>query len=561
MFNAVLQALFHSDQLCSEVLSVRPSPSRPHLAALQRVFAFLAFSQRPAHSPVEFQRAALPPWFKRGRQNDCSEFLMYLLDAMHEEERASACLAIPAAPTTIPLLVQPAVTPCVWADTSEPGPAAADGSRSRRRHRLCHSSPGPGEAERPSLITPSDPVSDDRTMAEVDVGKPAGCDADDGAQPAEDNGSGHDGSTRTGNDSDARTDPDKEHGTGGTRIGAAGERTSGGSTGAGDSCDVTAVGVTDDGDDNSPGEPAGLVSRLLAGCTETTYTCCACGSVSRHEEQLTDMHLALPELVTRPLTAAARTDRADSLLMLGPEPRPAGSEGSPMCPGPELETQADAQQQHRTVPVAFDVQPKTHLTVPDLLEHYLAPERLSGQNQYHCARCACLRDADRQVRLLTPPLHLVISLLRFGFDRRTGARRKLLEPVSPTERLAVPLVGRQPAQYRLCAVIVHAGHSLDVGHYFSFCRVSGDDSGGCDGADVDWWRLDDASATPVTAATVLGRPRCPTETTCMLLYRLAGEAETVGRPQALATLPVPLREAVDRDNAEYRRERQACGMR
>ena len=134
--NAVLQALFHSDQLCSEVLAVRPSPSRPHLAALQRVFAFLAFSQRPAHSPVEFQRAALPPWFKRGRQNDCSEFLMYLLDAMHEEERASACLAIPAAPTTIPLLVQPAVTPRVWADTSEPGPAAADGSRSRRRHRL-----------------------------------------------------------------------------------------------------------------------------------------------------------------------------------------------------------------------------------------------------------------------------------------------------------------------------------------------------------------------------------------------------------------------------------------
>ena len=57
------------------MLAARPSPSRPHLAALQRVFAFLAFSERPAYSPAEFQRVALPPWFERGRQHDCSEFL------------------------------------------------------------------------------------------------------------------------------------------------------------------------------------------------------------------------------------------------------------------------------------------------------------------------------------------------------------------------------------------------------------------------------------------------------------------------------------------------------
>ena len=29
-----------------------------------------------------------PPWFESGRQQDCSEFLTYLLDTLQEEERA-----------------------------------------------------------------------------------------------------------------------------------------------------------------------------------------------------------------------------------------------------------------------------------------------------------------------------------------------------------------------------------------------------------------------------------------------------------------------------------------
>ena len=193
----------------------------------------------------------------------------------------------------------------------------------------------------------------------------------------------------------------------------------------------------------------------------------------------------------------------------------------------------------------------------DLLQQYLAPERLCGENQYHCTGCAGLRDADRQLRLLTPPPHLVVSLVRFVFDRRTGARRKVLAPVGLTERLAVPLAGRSPAQYRLYAVIVHAGHSLDAGHYFSFCRASGGGGGGgSDDADDGWWRLDDTSATPVTAAAALGRSRRSTEAAYTLLYRLTEAEAADGRPPALTALPGPLRAAVNRDNAVYRRERQ-----
>ena len=196
-----------------------------------------------------------------------------------------------------------------------------------------------------------------------------------------------------------------------------------------------------------------------------------------------------------------------------------------------------------------DAKSETDLTVSDLLRHYLAPERLCGENQYLCARCGGLRDADRQLRLLSPPPHLIVSLMRFVFDRRTGERRKVLAPVGLSERLEVPLAGQPAAQYRLYAVMVHAGLSPDAGHYFAFCRSSG---GG--GADGGWWRLDDTCVVPVPAAAALGRPRRASEAAYTLLYGLATAAD--GRPSALAALPESLRAAVEHDNAEYRRERR-----
>ena len=107
-------------------------------------------------------------------------------------------------------------------------------------------------------------------------------------------------------------------------------------------------------------------------------------------------------------------------------------ESSPQC-GAELPPQFNTEPAPQFAPAseprqeeASDVQPETDLTVSDLLQHYLAPERLYGDNQYHCDRCAGLRDADRQLCLLTPPPHLFVSLVRFVFDRRIGARRKVL---------------------------------------------------------------------------------------------------------------------------------------
>ena len=53
--------------------------SQPVLQHLQQTFAFLRHSMRSIYSPAEFIKAARPPWFEVGRQQDCSEFLRFVL--------------------------------------------------------------------------------------------------------------------------------------------------------------------------------------------------------------------------------------------------------------------------------------------------------------------------------------------------------------------------------------------------------------------------------------------------------------------------------------------------
>ena len=274
--NAALQALFHSDQLCGEVLAARPSLSRPHPIAPQRVFAFLAFSERPTYRPAEFQRVALPPWLERGRQHDSSEFLRYLLDALHEEELILPCSTAHAAPSAVPLPVRPSATPFVRDNTSVPGTVVVDRLRLRRRHRSCDASPAPGGVERPPGGTAPD----------ADRVQPVGAD-------------GHDDLIARTEDSDVtRTDPDRESGdvTAGVSV-----ESSGDDVGAGDGDDGTTYGgaVDPPGQPSEPADPAvSLVRRLLTGRAETIYTCCACGALSRHVERVTDLLLTLPEALT-----------------------------------------------------------------------------------------------------------------------------------------------------------------------------------------------------------------------------------------------------------------------
>ncbi|XP_018421218.1 PREDICTED: ubiquitin carboxyl-terminal hydrolase 35 [Nanorana parkeri] len=85
--NSILQALFMASDFRHSVLCLRDSSSQPLMMKLQHLFAFLEHSQRPAVSPESFLACSWPPWFTPGVQQDCSEYLKYLLDRLHEEEK------------------------------------------------------------------------------------------------------------------------------------------------------------------------------------------------------------------------------------------------------------------------------------------------------------------------------------------------------------------------------------------------------------------------------------------------------------------------------------------
>ncbi|CAL1528323.1 unnamed protein product [Lymnaea stagnalis] len=87
--NSVLQALYMCDQFRGGILSKCPTGRETLLVKLQHVFALLSQSMRPAIAPTKFLQASRPPWFMPGHQQDCSEFLKYLLDQLHEDEKTA----------------------------------------------------------------------------------------------------------------------------------------------------------------------------------------------------------------------------------------------------------------------------------------------------------------------------------------------------------------------------------------------------------------------------------------------------------------------------------------
>ena len=62
---------------------------QPLMKKLKQTFAFLKGSLRASYSPSDLLEL-FPRKFKTGRQQDCHEFLKYLLDTLQEQEKSSA---------------------------------------------------------------------------------------------------------------------------------------------------------------------------------------------------------------------------------------------------------------------------------------------------------------------------------------------------------------------------------------------------------------------------------------------------------------------------------------
>ncbi|XP_010156598.1 PREDICTED: ubiquitin carboxyl-terminal hydrolase 38, partial [Eurypyga helias] len=406
--NSVLQALFMATDFRRRVLSLNLNGCNSLMRKLQHLFAFLAHTQREAYAPRIFFEASRPPWFTPRSQQDCSEYLRFLLDRLHEEERTLKALSS--------------------AKTSE----SAMNEESQTQE----------------------------TVRKAQVFAEAPCAGSD-------------------------------------------ERT--------------------------------LIEEMFGGKLKTTICCLNCKSVSQKEEAFTDLSLAFcPPASLENVGLKCMEDselKDDSVVQT--KTSATGSAGEPPLsnlevnggcrtlvnegtikdfstePNSENTTNSELSEVQDNRDMSRRVVGKNTLSVTDLLNYFLAPEILSGDNKYYCEKCASLQNAEKTMQIIEEPEYLILTLLRFSYDPKCHIRRKILDSVSlplvlelPVKKSTPPLavvsggwsvgveisdIGENLAKklkpsgadevtcpqlvpYTLSSVVVHSGVSSESGHYYSYAR-------------------------------------------------------------------------------------------
>ncbi|XP_010177530.1 PREDICTED: ubiquitin carboxyl-terminal hydrolase 35-like, partial [Mesitornis unicolor] len=265
-----------------------------------------------------------------------------------------------------------------------------------------------------------------------------------------------------------------------------------------------------------------LIEKMFGGKMMTKIRCLKCLNVSSREEAFTDLSLAFPP----PDRHVHRSTSVLSVEEIGPQfieapenpNQPTGSPwvkrklpivGDPAASPMPVETLGFQEPGELADPLSSDAigadaakdplsafgeqasAPKDSRSVPDLINYFLSPERLTAENKYHCEKCASLQDAEKVAELTEGPHYLILTLLRFSFDPRTMKRRKILDNVSIPVVLKLPILatpeeteevcrrgkdrgapgsGFMSVVYDLCSVVVHSGISSESGHYYCYSR-------------------------------------------------------------------------------------------
>lgn len=212
----------------------------------------------------------------------------------------------------------------------------------------------------------------------------------------------------------------------------------------------------------------------------------------------------------------------------------------------------------------------SNYTVQKLLDFYCSSEKLIGDNQYYCDNCKQLCDGERSIRIIKSPKNLILTLKHFQYDQQRHTRAKLMNKVLHDEIISLRVVPElEPAsvvRYSLYAAVVHAGTSMDSGHYYTYAQDKPD----C------WYKFNDNFVTKVSVDELhtLASPNTP----YILFYQLIptaggginsnsldldddmepsvslGTTGTDCQLPELEDLPLHLREIVHGDNQSYNEE-------
>ena len=143
--------------------------------------------------------------------------------------------------------------------------------------------------------------------------------------------------------------------------------------------------------------------------------------------------------------------------------------------------------------LSLEIQENSSLS--NCLKAFSAVKKLSGENKYWCDKCCHFQEAEKRLRIKSPPNVLVCQLKRFKYTQNRF--KKLLYRVAfPMEmRLAVNSRGDEDAAdslYSLFAVVVHVGRTVNDGHYIALVKNS---SG-------QWLKIDDEKVTKIEESEV-----------------------------------------------------------
>ncbi|XP_026136876.1 ubiquitin carboxyl-terminal hydrolase 38-like isoform X2 [Carassius auratus] len=502
--NSIIQILFMATE--RHVMSLHLNGSSTLMKKLQLLFAFLAHTQRAAYSPRSFLEVSRPPWFTAGSQQDCSEYLRFLLDRLHEEEKTLSAFQVtspkPEPATTSAETVQAAAGQPITDMPSHPDPVAANG--------------------------------------------------------------------------DGRT----------------------------------------------------LVERMFGGRLSTAIRCLQCHSLSEKEEPFTDLSLAFCPSMSKCHGPAEEHKSSSSV-------RPcqgAVNGGSESSEGSVKEGAGSGMERPVVEPT---------LSVPDLVDYFLAPEILENENCYFCERCASLQRAKKVMQVVMAPEYLILTLLRFSYDATCHVRRKILDNVGIPLHMSLPLRQHgvsalssspsdspesgenlakklKPSQkedgmmenrrnseindsdsemlsvpYVLSSVVVHSGMSSESGHYYSYGRnasstnsyvahpcpktrensslaesspATQEERGCADHKSTDWFLFNDSRVSFTNFESLQNvTSRFPKDTAYVLVYRKQEVSGQPGSPGPVVNgsrlsgeppLQKELMDAITKDNKLFLQEQE-----
>uniref|UniRef100_A0A8C4M2M6 Ubiquitin specific peptidase 35 n=1 Tax=Equus asinus TaxID=9793 RepID=A0A8C4M2M6_EQUAS len=599
--NSILQALFMASDFRHCVLRLTENNSQPLMTKLQWLFAFLEHSQRPAISPENFLSASWTPWFSPGTQQDCSEYLKYLLDRLHEEEKTGTRIyqklkqsSLPSPPEEPPsptstsvekmfggkIMTRICCLHCLNVSSREEAftdlSLAFPPAERCRRRRLgsvmfpaedigARDPPSPSRAQVPSRAGPR------RQRKHCITG---------GAPPAvlDIEGLGPQGpwEQRSQEEKVEKEEEAKEE-----RVEEKEERAEEKETveekeeeAEEERAEETKERVEKEEEREKEGEQVKEEEeRVKEERVKEKEERVKEERVKEKEERVKEERVKEKEERVKEERGERRRRREQRRRRR--EQRRRRREKRRRQRREEKEKEAENEKKKAedslgpgTNRAAATSPGEGSRSVLDLVNYFLSPERLTAENRYYCESCASLQDAEKVVELSQGPRYLILTLLRFSFDLRTMRRRKILDDVSIPLLLRLPLAGGHGQAYDLCSVVVHSGVSSESGHYYCYAREGAARPAPSVGTaerpepENQWYLFNDTRVSFSSFESVSNVTSFfPKDTAYVLFYRQRpgeGPEAEPGSPRVRAepTLHKDLMEAISKDNILYLQEQE-----